>query len=73
MPETTNAPYLKMTYERAHDALNLRNGAPEPLISAAYKTLAWLCNPDAGGTTAEIIQLNLSYDLLLRRSDADAA
>ena len=62
-----------MTLERAYDVLYLREGAPEQLISAAYKTLARLHHPDAGGTTAEMTEINLAYDLLLRRSAADAA
>jgi molecular chaperone DnaJ len=50
--------------EDAYAALLLREGAPAELVAAAYRTLAKLYHPDAGGDTAHMQRINAAAELL---------
>jgi acetone carboxylase gamma subunit len=50
----------------AYAVLWLREGAPAELVTAAYKTLAKLYHPDAGGDTAYMQRINAAAELLRR-------
>lgn len=73
---------VKITDERQADAgnasagkgsdpfkeLHLLPSAPVPLIHAAYKTLARLHHPDAGGDVGAMQRINAAYDRLKERA-----
>jgi hypothetical protein len=48
--------------------LHLLPSAPVPLIHAAYRTLARLHHPDAGGDVTTMQRLNAAYDRLKERT-----
>jgi hypothetical protein len=48
--------------------LHLLPSAPAPLIHAAYKTLARLHHPDAGGDVGAMQRINAAYDRLKERA-----
>src|SRR6266508_2478961 len=50
----------------AFRALHLLDSAPTEVIKAAYKALALLHHPDAGGSQEHMTALNLAYEVLTR-------
>lgn len=57
---------VALTVQDAYAALWLREGAPAELVAAAYRTLAKLYHPDAGGETAHMQRINAAAELLRR-------
>lgn len=54
--------------ESAFTALHLLPTAPKELIDAAYRCLARLYHPDAGGDTSKMQAINLAYEQLKRQA-----
>ena len=50
-----------------YSALHLLPSAPDPLVDAAYRCLARLHHPDAGGDTTTMQQLNAARDAIRSR------
>jgi len=53
-----------------HDALYVKSNAPKEVIAAAYKALARLYHPDAGGDAAKMQAVNLAYERLKKAGKA---
>lgn len=47
-------------------ALHLSPGAPKEVVRAAYRALAALHHPDAGGDTATMAKINDAYDRIMK-------
>ncbi len=52
-------------YADAWSELWLKPGAPREVIDAAYRTLARLYHPDAGGSEEAMTRLNRAYRLVI--------
>lgn len=48
----------------AYKTLWLRPGAPQELVRSAYRTLAKLHHPDAGGDTRQMQRINAAFEQL---------
>lgn len=74
---TTHRPQQHSTVppevEQALAALYLRHDAPPQVVRAAYRALAPLCHPDAGGDEATMVTLNLAHEKALRWAEEHAA
>jgi hypothetical protein len=56
----------RLTVESACQTLHLLPSAPAVVVRAAYKALAQIHHPDAGGDEDEMKRLNAAYDLVTR-------
>ena len=55
---------LPRTLQEAYAALHLQPGAPQPVVKAAYRALAQVHHPDAGGDTAVMARINAAYSTI---------
>ncbi len=67
------APAIEILIAEAYDTLYLRPGAPLPLVRAAYRALAKMYHPDAGGDTRKMSEINNAYHLLTAECTERAA
>jgi hypothetical protein len=65
-PSEPSVPAIDPDYRTLH----LLPSAPPPLVEAAYKCLARLSHPDAGGSTEDMQQLNAARDAIRSRVGA---
>jgi hypothetical protein len=57
---------VRLTVESACQTLHLLPFAPAVVVKAAYRALAQIHHPDAGGNEDEMKRLNAAYDLVTR-------
>lgn len=59
---------MKMTAERALEALGLRPGADAGQVQRAYRALAMATHPDRGGDAERMKELNEARDVALEHA-----
>ena len=57
---------LPASLKDAYAVLHLQPGAPHHVVKAAYRSLAQVHHPDAGGDTSQMARINAAYAVICR-------